>query len=76
MPAGRRSTSPKAAASSSHAVRRSSSCAQGTLHLAPDGQQHWHGADHEHFMTHISITHGPATWGDHVTDAEYGEDRR
>lgn len=24
------------------------------------------------FMTHISITRGPATWGDHVTDAEYG----
>jgi len=22
-------------------------------------------------MTPISITRGPATWGDHVTDAEY-----
>jgi hypothetical protein len=24
-------------------------------------------------MTHISITQGPATWGAHVTDAEYQE---
>ena len=44
----------------------------GDVHLTPDGQQHWHGAGHEHFMTHISITHGPPTWADHVTDAEYG----
>jgi quercetin dioxygenase-like cupin family protein len=44
----------------------------GDVHLTPDGEQHWHGAHHQHFMTHISITHGPATWGDHVTDAEYG----
>ena len=44
----------------------------GDVHLALDGQEHWHGADHEHLMTHITITHGPATWGDHVTDAEYG----
>jgi quercetin dioxygenase-like cupin family protein len=44
----------------------------GDVHLTPDGQQHWHGATHEHFMTHISITHGPPTWADHVTDAEYG----
>ncbi len=45
----------------------------GDVHLTPDGQEHWHGAEHEHFMTHISITQGAATWGDHVTDAEYGE---
>src|SRR2546423_9443047 len=37
----------------------------------PDGQEHWHGAARDHFMTHISITQGPATWGDHVTDADY-----
>jgi hypothetical protein len=23
------------------------------------------------FMTHLSITVGPATWGEHVTDDEY-----
>jgi len=22
---------------------------------------------------HVSITHGAATWGDHVTDDEYGQ---
>jgi quercetin dioxygenase-like cupin family protein len=44
----------------------------GDTHHTPDGHEHWHGADHDHFMTHISITQGPATWGDHVTDAEYG----
>ena len=43
----------------------------GDVHLTPDGQQHWHGADGEHFMTHLSITHAPPTWGEHVTDDEY-----
>ncbi len=44
----------------------------GDVHVTPDGQDHWHGATHDHFMTHISITQGAATWGDHVTDDEYG----
>ena len=44
----------------------------GDVHVTPDGQDHWHGAAHDHFMTHISITQGAATWGDHVTDDEYG----
>jgi quercetin dioxygenase-like cupin family protein len=43
----------------------------GDVHRTADGRQHWHGAAHEHFMTHISVTQGPATWADHVTDAEY-----
>ena len=43
----------------------------GDVHLTADGHEHWHGADHDHFMTHISITHGPATWGEHVTDDQY-----
>jgi len=43
----------------------------GDVHVTPHGQEHWHGASREHLMTHISITQGPATWGDHVTDAEY-----
>jgi quercetin dioxygenase-like cupin family protein len=38
---------------------------------APAGEWHWHGADPEHFMTHLSITDGEASWGDHVTDDEY-----
>lgn len=37
----------------------------------PSGEWHWHGATADHMMTHLSLTEGPATWGDHVTDAEY-----
>jgi quercetin dioxygenase-like cupin family protein len=37
----------------------------------PDGEEHWHGATPDHFMTHLSITGGDAHWGAHVTDAEY-----
>jgi quercetin dioxygenase-like cupin family protein len=48
----------------------------GDVHFTPDATQHWHGAAHDHFMTHVSITHGGATWGDHVTDAEYGRPPR
>jgi quercetin dioxygenase-like cupin family protein len=35
------------------------------------GEEHWHGATAEHFMTHLSITEGPVHWGDHATDDEY-----
>jgi quercetin dioxygenase-like cupin family protein len=37
----------------------------------PSGELHWHGAAPDRFMTHLSVTEGPATWGEHVTDAEY-----
>lgn len=37
---------------------------------------HWHGATPEHTMTHVSITNGDASFGDHVTDAEYAADGR
>jgi quercetin dioxygenase-like cupin family protein len=40
---------------------------------AQSGEWHWHGAAPDHFMTHLSLTEGPATWGDHVTDDEYGD---
>jgi quercetin dioxygenase-like cupin family protein len=46
----------------------------GDVHRTPDGHEHWHGAARDHLMSHISITQGPATWGDHVTDAEYDVD--
>jgi len=39
----------------------------------PDGEEHWHGATIDHFMSHLSLTTGAPTWGDHVTDAEYGQ---
>ena len=43
----------------------------GDVHDTPDGHEHWHGAAHDHLVSHISITQGPAHWADHVTDAEY-----
>lgn len=43
----------------------------GDVVWTPDGEEHWHGAAHEHFMTHLSLTEGAPTWGDHVTDDEY-----
>jgi quercetin dioxygenase-like cupin family protein len=38
---------------------------------APDGEEHWHGARPDHFMTHLSITEGTPHWGSHITDTEY-----
>jgi quercetin dioxygenase-like cupin family protein len=40
------------------------------------GEDHWHGAAANRFMTHIAMLEvdndgTPATWGDHVTDEEY-----
>ena len=40
------------------------------------GEEHWHGAAPTRFMTHIAMLEvdeqgNSATWGDHVTDAEY-----
>jgi quercetin dioxygenase-like cupin family protein len=37
----------------------------------PSGEWHWHGAAPDHFMTHLSLTEGPASWGEHVSDEEY-----
>ena len=42
------------------------------------GEDHWHGAAADRFMTHLAILEvdeegNPATWGDHVTDEEYGK---
>ena len=41
------------------------------------GEEHWHGAAATRFMTHLALIHvdddgNSATWGDHVTDEEYG----
>jgi len=41
------------------------------------GEEHWHGAASTRVMTHVAMLevddHGnAATWGEHVTDAEYG----
>ena len=42
----------------------------------PD-EDHWHGAAPNRFMAHLALNEvddegHPATWGDHVTDEEYG----
>ncbi len=47
----------------------------GDVHSTESGQEHWHGAAHDHFMAHVSMTQGPPTWGDHVTDDQYGAAR-
>jgi quercetin dioxygenase-like cupin family protein len=44
----------------------------GDVVWAPDGEEHWHGAAHDHFMSHLSITTGAPAWGAQVTDEEYG----
>lgn len=43
---------------------------------SPPGEEHWHGAAPDSFMTHLALWETPdgeesARWGDHVTDAEY-----
>ena len=40
------------------------------------GEEHWHGAARNRFMTHLAMLQvdddgNPATWGDHVSDEEY-----
>ena len=42
------------------------------------GEEHWHGAAPDRFMTHLAMLEvdnegNPATWGEHVTDEEYGQ---
>lgn len=39
-------------------------------------EDHWHGADPTHFMTHVALqladdSGSPVTWGEHVSDEEY-----
>lgn len=40
------------------------------------GEEHWHGASSERFMSHVAIQEADdsgevVTWGEHVTDEEY-----
>ncbi|HEX6817501.1 MAG TPA: cupin domain-containing protein [Ktedonobacterales bacterium] len=42
------------------------------------GEEHWHGAAPDRFMTHLAMHQvdengNPATWGKHVTDEEYNQ---
>jgi quercetin dioxygenase-like cupin family protein len=41
------------------------------------GEEHWHGAAPDRFMTHVAMLDvddegAAARWGEHVSDAEYG----
>ena len=41
------------------------------------GENHWHGAAPDRFMAHIAMhqndeSGSPVTWGEHVTDEQYG----
>jgi quercetin dioxygenase-like cupin family protein len=43
----------------------------GEIVRTPADEWHWHGADLDHAMHHISLTgDGQATWGEHVTDVD------
>ncbi len=42
------------------------------------GEEHWHGATRNRFMTHLAMLEvddegKSATWGEHVSDEEYGQ---
>ena len=44
------------------------------------GENHWHGARPDRFMAHIAMQQNdesgsPVTWGEHVTDEQYGAGR-
>jgi quercetin dioxygenase-like cupin family protein len=50
----------------------------GDVVSAPSHEEHWHGADGEHFFAHYSLVEnhleGDAVqWGDLVTDIDYRE---
>jgi quercetin dioxygenase-like cupin family protein len=46
----------------------------GDIVQTPANEWHWHGGAPDHFMTHLSVAGGDASWGEHVTDAEYSGD--
>ncbi|MFF3517578.1 cupin domain-containing protein [Streptomyces sp. NPDC002573] len=48
----------------------------GQVIWTPPGEEHWHGAAPDHFMTHVALWEGDdVDWLDHVTDAEYAGPR-
>jgi quercetin dioxygenase-like cupin family protein len=46
----------------------------GDIVQTPADEWHWHGGAPDHFMTHLSVAGGDASWGEHVTDSEYHGD--
>ncbi|MFJ8495246.1 cupin domain-containing protein [Streptomyces sp. NPDC094038] len=48
----------------------------GDVLLTPAGEEHWHGAAPDRFMSHIALWEGDdVDWLEHVTDTEYGGPR-
>jgi quercetin dioxygenase-like cupin family protein len=48
----------------------------GDVVYTPPGEQHWHGAAPDRFMSHLALWEGDDTsWLEHVADAEYGAPR-
>ncbi len=43
----------------------------GEVVVTAPGEWHWHGAAPGHLMTHLAVSEGDATWGEHVSDTEY-----
>jgi quercetin dioxygenase-like cupin family protein len=46
----------------------------GEVVVTPDEEWHWHGAAHNHLMTHLAVSEGDIEWGEHVTDDQYGSE--
>jgi quercetin dioxygenase-like cupin family protein len=45
----------------------------GDVIWTPPDEEHWHGVAPDNFMVHTAIWESDeTTWGEHVTDAEYG----
>lgn len=45
----------------------------GDVIWTPPGEEHWHGAAPDRFMSHLALWEGDdAAWLEHVTDADYG----
>ncbi len=47
----------------------------GDVVITHGNEWHWHGAAPDHFMSHLAMTEGDTEWGEHVSDAEYRDDR-
>lgn len=49
----------------------------GDVIFTPAGEEHWHGAAPDRFMSHLALWEGDEVdWLEHVTDAEYAGPRR
>ena len=49
----------------------------GQTYYTPPGEEHWHGATPDRFMSHLAMWEATddgtpeTTWGDHLTESEY-----